>query len=442
MPPHAPVSCGSNALAFLTSSGRVVLYGSMCDGKHTPTVLCGSTPTDVRFTCIFNSKIFFGLLDDDGEFYFSPHWTGGHTMHIPREIFGGSFVSALAFGDAHVLLSTCDNKLFAAGYASSAAISHGRDIEPGIFGEMLNNHRSKNNQYVVRQIELGPIEHIGRILGVACAASTSAFWTRDGVWLWGVDACIFLNTPAQANVYKPTRVPHLHGPGCVKQVSMGPQHMGVVRTSAEAFAWGENDCGQLATGDRRPRRTPSKVCHPALEARGVEKIVASGKYTTFLTGTGEVWTAGCMCKDNEHMLAPFSEGCFRGQRVTEIDAYKHYGAAVTQDGVLYTWGKVIGDTQGVLESLAVGTSSAVMLHGPCAHTSRMDSCETMTVEPVCECSVPRAVCSSWFGYDQVGHWARALAFAMTAHARLGAKSPTRVLFYEILRHISEHAGIV
>lgn len=368
-------------------------------------------------------------------------------MHIPREIFGGSFVSALAFGDAHVLVATCDNKLIAAGYASSAAISHGRDIEPGVFGEMLNNHRSVHCQYVMREIELQAIGYLGRILGVACAASTSCFWTRDGVWLWGVHACIFLNTPAQADVYKPTRVSHLGGTGSVKQVSLGPKHMGVARTSAEAFAWGENDCGQLATGDKRPRRTPSKVCHPALKARGVEKIVAHGKHTTFLTGTGEVWTVGCLCKDSEHILAPLPLACFGGQLVTDIDAYKHYAAAVTRDGVLYTWGRAIGDTQGVLKPPEVCTASAVMLQGPRAHTGAVHSSGTMTGEYLCESRVPMAVCSSWFGSEEVGHWrrwarARALAFAMTAHARLGRKSPARDLVSELLRHVSEYAGIV
>jgi alpha-tubulin suppressor-like RCC1 family protein len=419
----------------------------MCDGAHTPTVICASTPAHVRFTQIFNSTCFLGLLDDDGEFHFSPHWTGGHTMHIPREIFGGSFVSALAFGDAHVLVATRDNKLFAAGYASSAAISHGRDIEPGIFGEMLNNHRSTHCHYVVREIELQAIGYPGRILGVACAASKSCFWTGDGVWLWGVDVCIFLDTAALANVYKPTRVSHLGGTGCVKQVSMGPKHMGVTRTSAEAFAWGENDCGQLATGDKRPRRTPTKVCHPDLKARGVEKIVAYGEHTTFLTGTGEVWTVGRLCKDSEHILAPLPVACFGGQRVVEIDAHKQYAAAVTRHGVLYTWGRAIGDSQGVMGPPALCNASVVMLHGACARTGPVHSSQKTTGEYLRESRVPRAVFSSWFGYEEVGHWgrwarARALAFAMTAHARLGSKSPARDWVSEILQHISEYAGIV
>ena len=447
---NASLSCGGNALALLTISGRPVLYGTLCNFRVTPTVMCRDTHAHTRFARVFNSSCYWALLDQDGEFYFAAHWFNSDTMHVPRAIFGGSKVSCVAFGIEHVLLLTTDNNLFAGGFEKSCALGPGRQVHGGVFVDMLNHMRSQHSLRVLQKLDHDEITVAGRLLGVVCVQCMSGVWTQHGVWLWGVGAGAFLAQDKHAqyrravgrdgetrdsclhgwpDVREPTRVAHLNILGALKHVAVGRGHAGVVDTTGSVYMWGHNDEGQCVTQNASGGFWPCQVHRTAFDGDDIDTIKVSDKHTTFLTATGQVWTAGRICgrKGGKLMRVP---GAFFGDRpVREIDASRGYVAAINDGGAVFTWGMQLGNTDGVLQVPATATGSPT-------YEPRFYAMEPQRGVRVCTAAaIPMQISSGWFDSELVGHWFRRLAFAMAAHARLGSKSPAAVLLPEMLRNI-------
>lgn len=432
---NASLSCGGNALAFLTTSGRPVLYGTLCNFRITPTVMCRGTHAHIRFTRLFNASCYWALLDEEGELYFAAHWFNGETMHVPRAIFGGSKVCGVAFGIEHVLLVTTDNNLFAGGYKKSCALGPGHQVDGGEFVDMLNHMKSQHMRRVLKKLEHREIAAAGRILGVVCAQCSSGFWTKDGVWLWGVEASALLaqdkhkqyarvvGRQIQASrtwldgwpdVHEPTRVAHLHLQQACKHVALGRGHAGVVDSTGSVYMWGRNDQGQCVTQNASHRFWPCQVHRDAFDGDAIDTIKVSDEHTTFLTVTGHVWTAGRICGRHEGKLMRLPAVVFGNKLVREIDASRGYVAAINDSGAVFTWGMQLGNTDGVLQHAVVPIGAL----GVCR-----------------QAAMPKQINSCWFGSELVGHWFRRLAFVMAAHERLGAESAAAVLHPEMLRYI-------
>ena len=427
VPRYCSLSCGGSVLGVRTSSGHVYMYGSLCDGKDTPTKVCGNMPAQVRSTRIFNSSLYFGLLDDEDEFYFAPHWLGGDVTHIPRENFGGSAILSMAFGADHALVLASDNTLFVCGHENSPAMGGGDKVHGGVFENVYNNNRPDYTKYELRKIRQHTPGEWGTICGIICAEGMCGFWTQREVWLWGVEASAFLaldeyehyasTIPELDNKYsrryhrwpnahKPTKVKHLDLKGTCRGVSIGPTHAAVVDSEGTGALWGGNQYGQLATNDTTYRYRPCLVDRACMQKQGMQSIKTSKQHTTLLTTTGDVWVVGRLGTQDNFKPTLLPRSMFGGAAIREIDASMHHIAAVNDRGLVYTWGMKLSETEGVLKLPAECTGFQM--------------------------PVPMQISCAWFGGELVGHWIRRLAFAMATHARLGAQSQARVLLPEIL----------
>ena len=427
VPRYCSLSCGGSALGVRTSSGCVYMYGSLCDGKDTPTQVCGNMPARVRCTRFFNSCLYFGLLDEEDEFYFAPHWLGGDVTHIPRENFGGSAILSIAFGAAHALLLASDNTLFVCGHKNSPAMGGGDKVHGGVFENVYNHNRPDYTKYELRKIRQDTLGEWGTICGIICAQGICGFWTQREVWLWGVEASALLALDEYAHyastiheiekkyrgryhrwpsAHKPTKVKHLDLKGTCRGVSIGLTHAAVVDSEGTGALWGGNQYGQLATNDTTYRYRPCLVDRACMQKQGMQSIKTSKAHTTFLTTTGDVWVVGRLGTQQNCKPTLLPRSVFGGAAIREIDASMHYIAAVNDRGLVYTWGMKLSETEGVLKLPAECTGFQM--------------------------PVPMQISCAWFGGELVGHWIRRLAFAMATHARLGAWSQARVLLPEIL----------
>ncbi len=76
-------------------------------------------------------------------------------------------------------------------------------------------------------------------------------------------------------------------PGKAATVCAGYGHSLCVMESGDLFAWGCNECGQLGTGDRRPRYVPAMVTtvpepHASFEKMAVVDVAAGGSHSVVL----------------------------------------------------------------------------------------------------------------------------------------------------------------
>lgn len=478
--PNRSTVCTGGGVVFTTESGRFGVYGAVAGCCYTkPTMVCDATHDHAAFTQIFAGASDLALVDDDGGLYMLTHDDKKrNVVRIPVDTFGGSGVHKVAFGYDIALFLTLDNKLFTAGRAACAATGCGADVKAEVLKKALRLGRGKQ---VVREIKWEQ-DKAQQFAGISCAKRICAVWSRDAVWVWGESATPFLGSSwgeFGQDVFTPTKVRGLDlGDDAVKEVSIS-EHIAVVSEAGEAYLWGDNRSGQLATGDFRRRFTPCKLSRDVLGGASVRSIRVSSQHTAFLTDKGEVWNVGFLITDvhkdvyHEPMLS------FGMERVMEIDCGYNHAVAVNEEGVLYVWGAHVGGlASGVLQEPELSAGSDVRVYDLRTRTDLngrmgkilkdMDHASgryeveirgySTEIEPYCYCKVkaanvkhirdnaiPKAVLSSWFEHEPVGLWhqlsaKKVLAFAMALHVRLGSDSAAFGLLPELLRQIvARHA---
>ena len=472
---HRYVACSARGVAGITESGQVFAYGAVGKRRYkAPTIVCDARDEHAAFTQIFAGESDLALVDGDGGLYMLVNDNKKcNVVRIPAETFGTSRMSKVAFGYDIALFLTADGKLVTAGRRDCPATGLGADVEAEVLKKTLG---LKHRKHVVRQIQW---EHAntGHLLGIACSKRLCAVWSGNAVWVWGESATRFLGGSSMdcgVDVYTPTRVQGLDfGDDAIKQVSLS-EHIGVVSEAGEVYLWGNNQAGQLATGDFcRQRLTPCKLDRNLLNGGRVCRIVLSGMHTTFLMQGGEVWNVGHSIYSEQK--DPYREptSSFGMQRVMEIDCGTNHAVALNEEGVLYVWGLPVGCVTGVLQEPELPVGSGVRI---CYLRERKDlngrigkilkdldhasgryaveirgfsadsapySCNRVkaaNVKHIESDALPRQMFSSWFDDEPVGHWhllsaKKALAFAMALHVRLGSDSAAHGLHPELLRQI-------
>lgn len=78
----------------------------------------------------------------------------------------------------------------------------------------------------------------------------------------------------------------------VEQASVGAYHAAAVDRSGIAWAWGDNETGQLGDGSNEARSRPVRITD------GVAKVAAGYWWTLYLKRDGTVWATG-NCENGE-----------------------------------------------------------------------------------------------------------------------------------------------
>ena len=145
----------------------------------------------------------------------------------------------------------------------------------------------------------------------------------------------------------PTRIPKnlFHGEA-VLMVACRYTHTAVLTQPGMVYTFGNGKNGRLGHGDEVDQLSPKRV--DSLFTKGVHAVmIAAGvAHTVALDKDGNVFTWGNGGKgrlghnDEQNQLEPVevNPACFGGRKITFISANGLHNAAVTAEGLLFTWG--------------------------------------------------------------------------------------------------------
>ncbi|KAJ6369719.1 hypothetical protein OIU76_028046 [Salix suchowensis] len=200
---------------------------------------------------------------------------------------------------------------------------------------------------------------------VAAGGTHSVVLTREGhVWTWGQPwppgdmysfldltvnyvfrhPCIF--SIVHAYEVKQISVPvRVQGLERVRLIAVGAFHNLALQEDGTLWAWGNNEYGQLGTGDTQPRSQPITV--HGLSGLTLVDIAAGGWHSTALTHDGEVYgwgrgehgRLGFGDNDKSSKMVPQRVNLLAGEDIVQVSCGGTHSVALTRDGRMYTFGR-------------------------------------------------------------------------------------------------------
>ena len=143
----------------------------------------------------------------------------------------------------------------------------------------------------------------------------------------------------------PTRVAGLPAP--VRQVAAGHSHTGIVTEAGDLLMCGCGSDGQLGLGDEESRTTPTLVPRAVFDGEAVLMVGCGDAHTAVATEGGGVYTFGfgeygqLGHGDEEDQLAPrrVPAAGYNGERIVMVAAGGDHTVALSEAGHVFTWGK-------------------------------------------------------------------------------------------------------
>ena len=138
------------------------------------------------------------------------------------------------------------------------------------------------------------------------------------------------------------------------QIACGDSFVMALDSTGQIYAWGVGTSGQLGDGLSTTGGTPVAVSTSgALNGKVVTRISAGATYAAACTSDGGLYTWGGAASGRlgngtttGNVTTPAQlGGVFTGKRVVAVSCGGSFGAALTSDGLIYTWG---ANTQGQL----------------------------------------------------------------------------------------------
>ena len=261
---------------------------------------------------------------------------------------------ALRGGPGHQLALTADGKVFAWGSGNQGQLGSGG---------------TSSSQVPVPVMDTGALA--GKTLvAVATGDSFSLGLSADGeVFSWGSDFNGQLGDGTSGG--SRTEPVAVVADGAlagrtVTAIAAGADHGLALTADGEVFAWGDNSRDQLGTEDWRDSAVPVAVdTRGALSGKTLVAIAAGENHSLAVTADGEViaWgenTSGKLgngsTTDPGIPVKVDASGALAGKRVVAVAAGAHHSAALTADGLVFTWGS---NSNGQLGNNEVPNSSAV-----------------------------------------------------------------------------------
>ncbi|EPE07209.1 rcc1 domain-containing protein [Ophiostoma piceae UAMH 11346] len=286
-------------------------------------------------------------------------------------------VVQVAAGGMHAVALTKDNKILTWGVNDQGALGRDTAWDGGLReadqeddsdsddddDTGLNPHESTPSEIDTTLVVPGT-----KFVQVVASDSASFALTEDGrVYGWGTFRASdgILGFSRDVKVQKiPTLLPE---PKKVKQLATGSNHILALDAKGKLFTWGCPEQNQL--GRRCVQRD---IKESALRPGGVGfkrgvhvAKIACGSYHSFaLDKSGDVYAWGLnnfgqLSVDSEGagdsdatvLDATLVEGFPEGAKVASIDGGEHHSVACTEDGKLFTWGRIDGHQVGLPSSV-------------------------------------------------------------------------------------------
>ena len=185
-------------------------------------------------------------------------------------------------------------------------------------------------------------------MAVAAGDNHTIVLNQDGIcFSFGDNEYGQLGTGDTTRRLIPTRVAGLPpSVGPVRQVAAGAIHTGIVTDAGDLFMCGYGSDGQLGLGDSNHRATPTLVGREAFNGEAVLMVSCGMHHTTVVTESGNVYTFG---KGEYGQLGHWYEKTklvphqvppagFNGERIVMAAAGMYHTVALSEAGHVFTWG--------------------------------------------------------------------------------------------------------
>ncbi|XP_034417637.1 RCC1 and BTB domain-containing protein 1-like isoform X3 [Cyclopterus lumpus] len=187
-----------------------------------------------------------------------------------------------------------------------------------------------------------------KVTEVACGSHHSMALTDSGeVYAWGYNNCGQVGSGSTANQPTPRRVSSCLQSKVAVGIACGQTSSLAVVDNGEVYGWGYNGNGQLGLGNNGNQLTPCRIV--ALQGLCVRQIVSGYAHSLALTDEGLLYTWGANTYgqlgtgNKSNQLSPV-QIMTEKERVVEVAACHsaHTSAAKTQSGQVYMWGQCRG----------------------------------------------------------------------------------------------------
>ncbi|XP_044044063.1 RCC1 and BTB domain-containing protein 1 isoform X1 [Siniperca chuatsi] len=344
-PPPIPHSSPSSALTPPPRQGRLSFAGAMVDVSKWPlfSLLNTEELATIRQACVF------GISANEAIYI-----THGNEVFV----FGLNSSSCLGTGDS--LSTIVPKKLDFLRGKKAVSLSYGSGphvllaTEDGNLFAWGHNGYSQlgngsTNQGLSPVLVTANLQN-KKVREVACGSHHSMALTEDGeVFAWGYNNCGQIGSGSTANQPYPRKVT-----GCLQGktavgITCGQTSSMALVDNGEVYGWGYNGNGQLGIGNNGNQLTPCRLI--ALQGLCIQQIVSGYSHCLALTDEGLLYTWGANTYgqlgtgNKSNHLSPVQIMADK-ERIVEVAACHstHTSAAKTQSGQVYMWGQCRGQS--------------------------------------------------------------------------------------------------
>jgi len=193
------------------------------------------------------------------------------------------------------------------------------------------------------QLSLAPL----KFQLVSCGYNFTYAVAENGMcYSWGAGKYGVLGNGSEQDNTKPVPISTLND---VKHVSCGYCHVALATSSGELYTLGKGKDGALGHGsDLTNKFVPTKVAN--IQAKEISNtscsqgehhghtLVCSTDGTVLSCGDGYKGKLGLGDQNSQHQFTAIDQQYFLHQRVTQVSAGGIHSSAVTEEGLVFTWG--------------------------------------------------------------------------------------------------------
>lgn len=253
-------------------------------------------------------------------------------------------VVAIATGDYHSLALKSDNTLWAWGNNLNGKLGDG----------------TQQNRLLPVQVK-GPAGtgYLTDVIAVDAGTGHSVALKSDGtVWSWGYNSNGQLGDGTTTDSVYPVQVQDLTG---IKQIAAGSFHTIALKDDETIWGWGLNKLGQLGDATITDQLLPVLAKNPADITKpfgGVQSISAAGNHSFAILADGGAWAwgqnqigqLGIGAKGDSNVPVPVQDpdnSTLQWKGVKELASSPVHTVAIKNDGTLWTWGSNLKGELGI-----------------------------------------------------------------------------------------------
>lgn len=195
--------------------------------------------------------------------------------------------------------------------------------------------------------------------------------TADGeLWGWGDNANSVLGNTTSletgTNITVPTKIPLPSGVTSVA-ISAGTDHVLMLASNGNVYAWGNNEYGQLGIDNgENPLSAPTLV--EALASKNIVALAAGQRFSLALSDDGDVYSFGYNNKlqlgytlenNDTYSASPRKVSNLDVAFITKISAGVASVSAIDADGKVYLWGDTANHLLGTGDSISPASPFAL-----------------------------------------------------------------------------------